>query len=358
MRRSIVAIPVRNEQDHIGACLAALARQRGAQPDGIVLLLNNCTDSSADCIRSVNSGVPCDLIELELHGSRATAGFARSLAMRLAAEKLSDNDVLLTTDADGQVEPDWLAENLLAIEEGADAVCGMADLDPVDARQIPAHLHADDARECELAALLDEMSAFLDPDPADPLPRHTQHSGASIAVTVAAWRRAGGMPPVPSGEDRAFIEKLRRVDMRIRHSPSVRVVVSGRTRGRAAGGMAETIARRMVRQDEFADCTIEPAAERFARAMLRGQARAAWVRGVTDAGEIAHELQIPTDFVCTALAQPFFGAAWAALEARSPILAPRSVRFAELAHEIEVARALCARARNFAIDNTPALAAA
>jgi hypothetical protein len=338
----------------------ALARQRGAEADGIVLLLNNCTDRSADCIRSVASRLelPCDLIELELRGSLATAGFARSLAMRFAAEYLSDHDVLLTTDADGQVAPDWLAENLRALEAGADAVCGMADLDPDDARRIPAHLHADDARECELAALLDEISACLDPDPADKLPRHTQHSGASIAVTVAVWRRAGGMPPVPTGEDRAFMENLRRVDARIRHAPAVRVVVSGRTQGRAAGGMAETIARRMIQQDEFADCTIEPAEDRFRRAMLRGQVRAAWSLPVRDVGEMAHTLHVPTEIVCAALAQRFFGAAWATLEACSPLLARRRVRFADLPTEILAARALCVRARDFRMDDTPALAAA
>jgi hypothetical protein len=326
--------------------------------DGIVLLLNNCTDNSAAVVRAAALCIPCDLIEMELHGSQATAGFARSLAMRLAAKNLSDDDVLLTTDADGQVAPDWLAENLRAIEAGADAVCGMADLDPADARLIPAHLHADDARECELADLLDEMFALLDPDPADPMPRHTQHSGASIAVTVAAWRRAGGMPPVPSGEDRAFIENLKRVDARIRHAPNVRVVVSGRTQGRAAGGMAETIARRMIQQDEYADCAIEPAELRYRRATLRGRARAAWAWSVADVGEFAHALQVPRDIVLAALAQPYFGAAWASLETCSPLLAPRHVRFVDLPYEIAAARALCKRARDLRMQDTPALAAA
>jgi len=45
--------------------------------------------------------------------------------------------------------------------------------------------------------LLAELEGWLDPDPADPLPRHHQHFGASLAVTVDAYRRAGGLPSMP-----------------------------------------------------------------------------------------------------------------------------------------------------------------
>nr|WP_321985882.1 hypothetical protein [uncultured Lichenicoccus sp.] len=134
-----------------------------------------------------------------------------------------------------------------------------------------------DAREVAYGALLDEIHALADPDPADPLPRHTEHSGASIAVTVEAWRRAGGMLPLPSGEDRGFLRSLRLVDATVRHAPRrAGDGVSGRLEGRAAGGMAETIARRMIRQDEMLDADLEPAATCLRRAMLRARARMLW----------------------------------------------------------------------------------
>jgi hypothetical protein len=121
--------------------------------------------------------------------------------------------VLLTTDADARVSPDWVADNLAALAAGADAVAGRAEIESEGARLIPAHLHAIDARERAFAALLDEIAALVDPDPADPWPRHDEHTGASIAVSVAAYRRADGMPAAPLGEDRAFFAALRGVAM-------------------------------------------------------------------------------------------------------------------------------------------------
>ena len=41
-------------------------------------------------------------------------------------------------------------------------------------------------------------SALLDSVFHDPWPRHYQHFGASLAVTADAYRRAGGLPPVPA----------------------------------------------------------------------------------------------------------------------------------------------------------------
>ena len=37
--------------------------------------------------------------------------------------------MILTTDADSQVAPNWIAENLAAFEAGAEAVLGRIDLD-------------------------------------------------------------------------------------------------------------------------------------------------------------------------------------------------------------------------------------
>src|ERR1700761_2329771 len=116
-------------------------------------------------------------------------------------------------------------------------------------------------------------SQSSDPDPADPWERHTQHSGASIAITAQAFARCGGVPDVSSSEDRALIAALRRVDARIRHSPNVHVTVSGRTVGRAAGGMAETIRRRMIAPDLYIDDRLEPAADCARRAWARAEAR-------------------------------------------------------------------------------------
>ena len=116
--------------------------------------------------------------------------------MQSAAELAGPDGILLTTDADTVVAPDWIERNLLTLAAGADLVCGRVAVDPAEAALIPSHLHADDALECELTKLLDQIAARLDPDPADPWPRHTEAAGASLAVTVAAFDRAGGIPAI------------------------------------------------------------------------------------------------------------------------------------------------------------------
>ena len=350
--RFVVAIPARSEAARLEACLRALDRQRGAACDHVVLLLNNCTDDSVALVERLRPRLAFDLTLAcrDFPPSEANAGHARSRAMTLAAAIAGPSGIIATSDADGVVDSRWVACNRAAFARGAEAVCGRAIIDPLEALQVAPALHADDAREVAYAALLDDIHGRVDPDPADPLPRHCEHSGASIAVTVAAWNRAGGMAPLPTGEDRGFLQALRRVDARIRHAPDVRVTVSGRLEGRAAGGMAETMARRMVRQDPFLDEALEPALLCLRRAELRARARASWmrrhhlsaawqepVRGLARAAAL-DELAVQ-DWLQSA----YFGEAWAAIEAASPALARVAVPRRSLARQEAAARHILAR---------------
>jgi hypothetical protein len=184
-----------------------------------------------------------------------------------------------------------------------------------------------------LIGLLDDIAWALDPELHDPPPRHTEASGASLAVSVSAYRRVGGIPAIPCGEDRAFVASLWRMDARVRHDPGIKVVVSGRIVGRAEGGMADAIRRRMVQQDEFADDQVEPVEDAVRRYSLRGRAREAWFARRVDR-DLAEDLAIPTSQLSTALSRFFFGTAWAELERMSPILQRRRVRFVDLREEI------------------------
>ncbi len=337
MTRAVVAIPVRDEEARLGPCLAALFGG-SVRPDAVVVLLNNCGDGSERIAHDAAGRWPVHPVACRLPPERANAGHARALAMRHADSLCGDGDVLLTTDADGVVAPGWLAANLAAFADGAEAVCGRAVIDPVEALLIPAHLHADDARETRLTALLDEIASRVDPDAADPWPRHTEHSGASIAVRCALYRRAGGLPACESGEDRAFIDALQRLDARVRHAPDVVVTVSGRTEGRARDGMADAIRRRIMRQDELTDERLEPARDAWRRVALRAGARRAWGRGdCPEVAGLAADLGLGAAVVRALLDGAHFGAAWAALSALSPRLVRRRVAFAALAGEIEVA---------------------
>lgn len=338
-RAPIVAgIPARDEADELEGCLLALAGQRDAWPDAVVLCLNNCTDDSADLVRGLAAQLPFEVrpLEVALPPERACAGWARRIAMNHAADLAGPDGIVLTTDADGRVAPDWLRANLAGLAAGADAVAGRAEIEPVGARRIPAHLHELDAQECRYAALIDEIASLLDPDPTDPWPRHDEHSGASIAVTVAAYRRAGGIPPVRLAEDRMFFDALRQVDARIRHAPDARVVVSARIVGRAAGGMADTMRRRMECLHEYLDDRLEPVADAVRRARVRVALRDAWAERHASPA-LAARLGVPDATLAHALESRYFGAAWAAVEAASPLLRRRPVPLSGVA--LQIARA-------------------
>ncbi len=356
MPRFVVAIPARDEVLRLEACLGALDDQDGGGTcDHVVLVLNNCTDDSAGLIERLRPRLRFEMTvaNRRFPPSQANAGHARSHALALAARIAGPAGIIATTDADGVVAGDWVAGNRAAFAGGAEVVCGRAVIDPVEALQISAALHADDAREVAYAALLDEIHGVVDPDPADPLPRHCEHSGASIAVTVAAWARAGGMPPLPTGEDRGFLRALRLVDARIRHAPEVRVTVSGRLQGRAAGGMADTMARRMVRQDAFLDAELERGLTCRRLAGLRARTRVVWAgRNQPTASWhdlvrlLAREAALPPATVLDWVRSDYYGQSWARIEAASPALARVAVARQALDRQVDAAKRILADLRD------------
>ena len=347
MPQIVVAIPVRDEAALIGDCLRALALQRGTARAEVLLLVNNSTDGTAAAAVALRPTLPCPVhvVEHSFPPHQANAGHARRLAMQHAAMLTGPDGMVMTTDADGCVAPDWLETNLAALEAGADVVCGRAVIDPVDALAIPQHLHDDDVHEVDYGRMLDQIACLVDPDPADPWPRHSEDSGASIAVRTAIFLAAGGVPAIASGEDRALVQALRRMDARIRHDPEVTVCVSGRTVGRAKDGMADTIARRMVRQDPMVDSAMEPVADRVRRLAARRVLREAWGSTFKRAALLRHlagRLCLSVSQLEGWLMLPHFGAAWALVEAASPTLQRRLVPRTELLAQSEAARVVLA----------------
>jgi hypothetical protein len=152
------------------------------------------------------------------------------------------------------------------------------------------------------------------------------------------------VPAVALGEDRAFLAALRRIDARVRHAPEVTVVVSGRLEGRAAGGMADTMRRRILQQDDLLDDRLEPALDCLRRAAARR--RFAWVWRRRDGGAamcLARRLGVSAARMDACVQARFFGAGWDTLEAASPVLARRLVPRAEVGNEVAMAQAVLRR---------------
>ncbi|MDR7036639.1 hypothetical protein J2X36_001380 [Methylobacterium sp. BE186] len=364
----MVAIPVRNEAERIGACLGALAAQEGigAGGLGVVLCLNNCSDGTARVVASLRPSLRMPVRVVERAFAQANAGWARREAMEAAALWLEEGDapdgVILTTDADSRVPADWVARNLAAITDGVDAVAGRIALDADEAARLPAALHARGRLEGTYEALLTEIEARIDPLPHDPWPRHWTTSGASLAVRLAAYRQVGGMPPLAIGEDRAFVSSLLTSDARVRHDPQVIVVTSGRLDGRAPGGAADTMKLRCEVPESPCDVRLEPLPRALFRFAWRRRLRRLNTAGRFDRTRLwAPWLGIPDDLAHSIACLPGPGARLAAVEAASPSLAYRPLLPAELPAQILSARAalslLRALARRRVRPRVPRLAA-
>lgn len=232
--RAVVVVPARDEADRVAGCLRALAAQRGLAPGALVaviLVLDRCTDATADIAAAVaaESGLPLR-VERCLG---AGVGAARRHGMELACRLLGDDGLIATTDADTEVAPDWLAAQLELAARGADAIGGRIELDPREAAALPPAALARRERRAHA-----RMLAVRD---ADPGAEHHFFSGASIGVTVRAYRQVGGLEPRAALEDEAFAARLAAAGLRIVRSGAVRVRTSGRTDGRAGRGLARDL---------------------------------------------------------------------------------------------------------------------
>ncbi len=269
-KRAIVAIPARNEEDRIGPCLWAIARQTGPDKEslGVVVFVNGSADRTAEVVRRMSRVIALDVRLVEdFEVRRPNAGLARRAAMEAAADWLGRaagvesgglRRIILTTDADTIVPPDWIATNVRAIEAGASAVAGAFDIDPAEKVELPAMLRLRLALEARYEALITELACRLDPQPHDPWPRHAATSGASLAVDLEAYLAVGGMPPIPVGEDRAFVDALVATGRRVRHDPDIRVRTSGRLIGRAIGGFSDGMRLRAKRWNDPCDERLAP----------------------------------------------------------------------------------------------------
>jgi glycosyltransferase involved in cell wall biosynthesis len=350
--RAIVAIPAKDEAEHLPACLRALSHQvddagRPLPPDafGVIVFANNCSDDSAVIVNRAALAGPYDIrvVEANLPKAQAHAGGARRAAMDLAEAWLRAagkwSGVILTTDADSRVSPTWIYANLNAFARGADAVLGQISLDQ-DGERLPAALHARGKLESVYGGLLTEISARLDPQASNPWPHHATISGASLALRRDVYLRIGRLPRVRLGEDKALVAALRRQDARIRFAPEVSVVTSGRIAGRAVGGVADTLRLRAGDPSALCDDLLEPCGIALRRALWRGRLRR---EGFAGAERWREALRLPPAVIRRVKTAGTFGAAWRAIELSSPALATRLLAPSDLPGEIVRAERLLRR---------------
>jgi glucosyl-3-phosphoglycerate synthase len=257
---AIVVVPARDEAERIGVCLLALAEQRGVS-DGayeVVVVLDGCRDATRERALDVAVSHPrlrLHLVELSVPSG---VGRARRIGMDLACERLLAVDrpqgLIASTDADSVVAEDWLAAQCALAAAGASAIGGMIELDPIEAGELSQE--ALQRRGAEAVKRLRDVRQRGIPWN-DHIAEHHQFSGASLALTAAAYRQCGGLPVSAALEDEALERELSNRGIPIHRSRAVRVSTSARTEGRAPRGLAHDLtvtdwrARRSFRAGQF-----------------------------------------------------------------------------------------------------------
>ena len=237
--RASVVVPARDEEDLVGACLEALADQAGIAPDEyeVLLVLDRCTDGTERRAREVAAAHP-EMRLYALEGPGAGSGRARRVGMEAACRRLlavrGPDGLICSTDADTTVAPDWLAAQLEAVKQGAEAIGGRIDL--ADVGTLPAGVlrwHTENSR-------LRHQRLLSDPNRTG-RKEHWQFSGASMALTTGSYKKVGGLRSMEALEDEHLEEVLSENGVPIERLLSVRVTTSPRLKGRASRGLSHDL---------------------------------------------------------------------------------------------------------------------
>ncbi|MGB3310170.1 MAG: glycosyltransferase [Nodosilinea sp.] len=341
--RVSVIVPVRDEAETLPKTLLALANQVDfdANPVAascyeVIVFANNCTDASAAIARHFarqHPQVQIHVVEQTLPEQETYIGRVRQLLMDEAYRRLSGlgrQGIIASTDGDSRVDRCWIAAILHEMERGADAVGGRTVIDRAERSALDKATKASYLRFVGYRYLIKCLEDCLDPDPFDQAPRHYQFFGANFAVTHQMYAQAGGMPPVPSGEDVAFHNAIVGVGAKVRHSFLMRVTTSARHQGRASMGLADRLSQFQSLGQRRQAFLVESAAEIEARLLARRQLRRYWQHRI---GEY------PADLPSSRLVR--LASQWAIPEADLHRAVEQSLTVGELIQRVEQRQQVC-----------------
>ncbi|AYG02326.1 glycosyltransferase [Gryllotalpicola protaetiae] len=215
-----VVVPVRDEEERLERCLAALASALAAVGTRVatqtMIVLDGCSDRSAQ----IAARWPFGRIEQAGLG----VGRARAAGVEAAIGRLGgiapDRVWIANTDADSQVPRDWLSRQVDLADGGWDTVLGTVAPDPLD-----------------LPEVLRDTSVSHAARSGAPV------YGANLGVRASRYLAAGGFAPVYEHEDARLVAALRAGGARITSDRDLTVLTSGRPVGRAPGGYAGYLRR-------------------------------------------------------------------------------------------------------------------
>jgi glycosyltransferase involved in cell wall biosynthesis len=213
-----IVIPVRNEEKLLPACLRSIAAalDRITLPSTLVLVLDRCTDRSAEIVEQFRLD-RTDVRLLRSAGPGVGAARAAGIAELLAKHDPADLWIACS-DADSEVPADWLVRQLAYAEAGADAVLGT--------------VMVTDWSEQPTSVPLRYLAGY------QAEPGHPHLHGANLSLHARAYLAAGGFDNVPNDEDLGLVRRLESIGARIVRAADLPVITSARLAGRAPAGFA------------------------------------------------------------------------------------------------------------------------
>lgn len=224
-----VLVPARDEQDRVGPCLhSVFDALRRLPPDvatAVCLVADRCRDGTERVARATvreHRAAPHGLrpdVDVVVNERPVRVGTVRNRAARTLLDRLRDVPPsatwLLSTDADGTVDPDWAQRHLRLADAGADVVAGGVRPDG------------------PLAAWVDDPAGLY---------------AANLGMRAAPFLQVGGFPGVRHGEDGGVVRRFRDAGHRVVVEPGLAVTTSVRLHGRAEGGLADLLRERQRHQ--------------------------------------------------------------------------------------------------------------
>jgi len=225
-----VVVPARDEADTIGKCIdSILAAAACANPEAlwIVIVADSCKDDTADIARRTLAGRG-EVVECQA----GSAGAARRLGVAVILQHfpgvVPERLWLANTDADSMVTRDWLKVHLQFADQGIAGVAGIVHLDP---------------KSDAVAREVHHATYFTHADGT-----HDHVHGANMAVRADAYLDVGGWSGGALGEDHCLWDRLRRCGWPLSSPAHSVVITSSRRDGRAEGGFATTLKRKIEAQ--------------------------------------------------------------------------------------------------------------
>lgn len=224
-----VVIPAHNEELTVESCLRATLEsldQCGNAGGWVVVVADSCHDSTVSLARAT-LGARGTVLECMAR----SPGVARQLGVSALLERFSAIPLnrlwIANTDADSHPTTEWIAQQLRLAEQGYCAVAGIVRVE-----------RADDLSSELLAAVRDEYITYQDGS-------HPHVHGANLGIRGDAYLDVGGWSSLCLAEDHCLWSRVSARDWRVVASTASVVNTSGRLIGRAAGGFADVLRRRL-----------------------------------------------------------------------------------------------------------------